>query len=55
MLPDNDPGAARMSNMSTIKHLKLLRRKIELRTRKKVKNVEKKQQAAVNVGEVAWD
>ena len=40
---------------STIKHLKQLRKKVELGIGKLEKSIEEKQQEAVNVGEVAWD
>ena len=44
-------------NVNLVNHqeLKAVEKENQARNRKKGKNVEKKQQAAVNVGEVAWD
>ena len=45
------------SNVNLVNHQALegVQKENQAKNRKKEKNVEKKQQAAVNVGEVAWD
>ena len=45
------------SNADIVNHqaLEAVEKENQARNRKKGKNVEKKQKAAVNVGEVAWD
>ena len=44
-------------NVNLVNHqaLEAVEKENQARNRKKGKNVEKKQQSAVNVGEVAWD